>query len=89
MANNSESESIKRILINTIQAIEKQVGFKKVDSEEIITNMALVYLFKVFDVGFCLDHDEVIDERSRLLEDLEGVKKAIEEGVDINANNRC
>ena len=31
MANISESGSIKKVLINTIQAIEKQAGIKKVD----------------------------------------------------------
>ena len=78
MVNISESESIKRNLINTIQAIEKQVGLKKVDSEETIINMALVFLYNDFDIGLALDSSEILKDRKKFLKDLEIVAKAIE-----------
>lgn len=78
MVNISESESIKRNLINTIQAIEKQVGLKKVDSEETIVNMALVFLYNDFDIALALDSSEILKDRKKFLTDLEIVAKAIE-----------
>lgn len=78
MANISESESIKKVLINTIQAIEKQAGIKKVDSEETIVNMALVFLYNNFDVALALDSSEIIEDRNKILKDLEVVAEAIE-----------
>lgn len=78
MANISESGSIKKVLINTIQAIEKQAGIKKVDSEETIVNMALVFLYNNFDVALALDSSEIIEDRNKFLKDLEVVAEAIE-----------
>lgn len=78
MANISESGSIKKVLINTIQAIEKQAGIKKVDSEETIVNMALVFLYNNFDVALALDSSEIIEDRNKILKDLEVVAEAIE-----------
>lgn len=78
MANISESGSIKKVLINTIQAIEKQAGLKKIDSEETIVNMALVFLYNNFDVALDLDSSEIIEDRNKILKDLEVVAEAIE-----------
>lgn len=78
MANISESETIKTVLINTIQAIEKQVGLKKVDSEKTIVNMALVFLYNNFDVGLALDSSEILKDRKKFLKDLEIVAETIE-----------
>lgn len=81
MANISESGSIKKVLINTIQAIEKQAGIKKVDSEETIVNMALVFLYNNFDVALALDSSEIIEDRNKILKDLEVVVEAIENDI--------
>ena len=72
-----EEKRVKNVLINTIQAIEKQTGFKKVDSEETIVNMALVYLYNSFDIGLALDYEEVKSLRNKLQEDLKIVEKEI------------
>ena len=53
--------------------------FKKVDSEETIVNMALVFLYNNFDVALALDSSEILKDRTKLLKDLETVAKAIEE----------
>ena len=79
MANISEIGSIKKVLIRTIQAIEKQVGLEKVDSEETIVVMALVFLYNNFDVALALDSSEILKDRTKLLNDLETVVEAIEE----------
>ena len=76
--NISESETIKTVLINTIQAIEKQVGLEKVDSEKTIVNMALVFLYNNFDVGLALDSSEILKDRKKFLKDLEIVAETIE-----------
>ena len=81
MVDISESGSIKKVLIQTIQAIEKQVGFKKVDSEETIVNMALVFLYNNFDVALALDSSEIIKDRKRFLKDLEAVAETIKNDV--------
>ena len=73
-----EAGRIKKVLINTIQAIEKEAGFKKVDSEETIVNMALVFLYNNFDVALALDSSEIIEDRNKILKDLEVVAEAIE-----------
>lgn len=78
-----EAGRIKKVLINTIQAIEKEAGFKKVDSEETIVNMALVFLYNNFDVALTLDSSEIMKDRKKFLKDLEIVAATIEEkGVD-------
>ena len=69
---------IKKVLINTIQAIEKEAGFKKVDSEETIVNMALVFLYNNFDVALALDSSEIMKDRKKFLKDLEIVAETIE-----------
>lgn len=73
-----EAGRIKKVLINTIQAIEKQAGFKKVDSEETIVNMALVFLYNNFDVALALDSSEIMKDRKKFLKDLEIVAETIE-----------
>lgn len=78
MADNFKSKDIKRVLIQTIQAIEKEIGLEKVDSEETIVNMALVFLYNNFDVALALDSSEIIEDRNKILKDLEVVAEAIE-----------
>ena len=78
MANISESENIKKNLIVAIQEIEKTVGLEP-DSEGTIVNMALVYLFNIFDIGLALDSSEVHEHRNKLLSDLKTVVEVIEE----------
>lgn len=73
-----EAGRIKKVLINTIQAIEKEAGFKKVDSEETIVNMALVFLYNNFDVALALDSSEIMKDRKKFLKDLEIVAETIE-----------
>ena len=79
MADNFESKDIKRVLIQTIQAIEKEIGLEKVDSEETIVNMALVFLYNNFDVALALDSSEILKDRTKFLKDLEAVAEAVEE----------
>ena len=73
-----EAGRIKKVLINTIQAIEKEAGFKKVDSEETIVNMALVFLYNNFDVALALDSSEIMKDRKKFLKDSEIVAETIE-----------
>lgn len=78
MANISEDRSIKNFLISAIQEIEKKVGLEEIDSEETVVNMALVFLFNNFDIGLALDSSEILKDRTKFLNDLEAVAKAIE-----------
>ena len=79
MADNFESKDIKRVLIQTIQAIEKEIGLEKVDSEETIDNISLVFLYNNFDVALALDSSEILKDRTKFLKDLEAVAEAVEE----------
>ena len=74
---------IKLFLVKAIQDIEKTVGLAEIDSEEIIVNMALAYLFNSFDIGLALDTSEIITDRNKILSDLDEVRKFLE-NADLN-----
>ena len=80
------NSGIRLFLISAIQDIEKAVGLEKVDNEEQLINMALVFLFNDFDIGLALDHEEIIKDRNKILSDLNEVAKFLEE-ADLNKLN--
>lgn len=80
------NEGIRIFLISAIQDIEKTIGLEKIDAEEQLINMALVFLFNAFDIGLALDYEEIIKDRNKILSDLNVVADFLEK-ADLNEVN--